>query len=53
MNQSSKDNADFSTKPAIVVDNLTVSYGPVPALLDVSFEVNEGQLIGVIGPEGS
>ena len=53
MNQSSKDNADFSTKPAIVVDNLTVSYGPVPALLDVSFEVAEGQLIGVIGPNGS
>ena len=39
--------------PAIRVENLTVSYGPVPALLDVSMEVLEGQLVGVIGPNGS
>lgn len=38
---------------AIVVDNLTVSYGPVPALLDISFQVQPGQLIGIIGPNGS
>ena len=38
---------------AIEVDNLTVSYGQVPALLDVSFTVLPGQLIGVIGPNGS
>ena len=39
--------------PAIAVNNLTVSYGPVPALLDVSLEVPVGRLIGVIGPNGS
>ena len=40
-------------EPAIAVEHLTVSYGPVPALLDVSFAVPAGQLIGVIGPNGS
>ena len=39
--------------PAIEVEHLTVSYGPVPALLDVSFTVPPGQLVGVIGPNGS
>ena len=38
---------------AIDVQNLTVSYGPRPALLDVSFQIEPGQLIGVIGPNGS
>ena len=39
--------------PAIEVENLTVSYGAVPALLDVSLSVAPGQLVGVIGPNGS
>lgn len=39
--------------PAIEVRNLTVSYGPVPALLDVSLAVPAGKLVGVIGPNGS
>ena len=39
--------------PAIEVNNLTVSYGPVPALLDVSVSIPRGQLVGVIGPNGS
>lgn len=43
-----------STSPyAIEVDNLTVSYGPTPALLDVTFQVPSGMLVGVIGPNGS
>lgn len=40
-------------KPAIEVDHLTVSYGPVPALLDVSLSIPRGTLVGVIGPNGS
>jgi ABC-type Mn2+/Zn2+ transport system ATPase subunit len=42
-----------SDTPAIEVENLTVSYGPMPALLDVSFTILPGQLVGVIGPNGS
>ena len=39
--------------PAIEVENLTVSYGPSPALLDVSLTIEPGTLVGVIGPNGS
>ena len=39
--------------PAIEVRDLTVSYGPVPALLDVSATIPPGTLVGVIGPNGS
>ena len=38
---------------AIDVRDLTVSYGPVPALLDISVEIPAGKLVGVIGPNGS
>lgn len=41
------------TTPAIEVEHLTVSYGPVPALLDVSVSIPRGTLVGVIGPNGS
>ncbi|QTA81052.1 putative ABC transporter, ATP-binding protein [Desulfonema limicola] len=39
--------------PAIVIKNLTVSYGPKPALLDVSLSIEKGVLAGVIGPNGA
>lgn len=50
---TSNDKSRPASKPAIEVENLTVSYGPVPALLDVSLSIPKGQLVGVIGPNGS
>jgi len=35
------------------LDNVTKFYGPVQALKDVSFEVPEGSVFGVLGPNGS
>ena len=46
-------NPAAATPPAIEVSNATVSYGPTPALLDVSFNVPPGTLVGIIGPNGS
>lgn len=48
--------ADVDTsRDAIAIDvrHLTVSYGSMPALLDVSLQIPAGKLVGVIGPNGS
>lgn len=42
-----------NSRNAIEIEHLTVSYGPVPALLDVSVAIEPGTLVGVIGPNGS
>lgn len=43
----------IAPRPAVQIDHLTVSYGPVPALLDISVQIPAGSLVGVIGPNGS
>jgi len=35
------------------VENLTKHFGGVTAVLDVSFELREGEFLGIIGPNGS
>ncbi len=45
--------ASEDSRPAIEVEHLTVSYGTVPALLDVTLQIPRGKLVGVIGPNGS
>jgi ABC-2 type transport system ATP-binding protein len=37
----------------IEVDRLTKRYGPVPAIQDVSFTVQKGQIVGFLGPNGA
>ncbi len=49
----SQDAQKDSASSVINVSNLTVSYGPKPALLDVSFRIDKGLLVGVIGPNGA
>src|SRR6516164_2715442 len=41
------------TAPAINVQNLTKSYGPVLAVDNISFEVQPGELVGFLGPNGA
>ncbi|HIP47382.1 MAG TPA: ABC transporter ATP-binding protein [Lutibacter sp.] len=38
---------------SITVKNISKSYGKVQALQDVSFEVKEGEIFGLIGPDGA
>ena len=38
---------------AIVVNNVSKSYGKVQALNDVSFSVSKGEVFGLIGPDGA
>jgi len=37
----------------IEVDRLTKHYGPTPAIQDVSFTVEKGQIVGFLGPNGA
>jgi ABC-2 type transport system ATP-binding protein len=37
----------------IEVDRLTKHYGPTPAIQDVSFSVEKGQIVGFLGPNGA
>ena len=47
-------NEEFATAmEAIVVNNVSKSYGRVKALDDVSFSVSKGEVFGLIGPDGA
>src|SRR6266508_1441830 len=54
--ESSKPNRHSSTResrPAIVVRDLHKSYGRTQAVRGISFEVNEGEIFGRMGPDGA
>jgi ABC-2 type transport system ATP-binding protein len=37
----------------IEVEHLAKSYGPITALVDVSFAVEQGEIFGILGPNGA
>lgn len=39
--------------PLLEVKNLTVHYGTVLALDDVSFHIDEGEIVAILGPNGA
>jgi branched-chain amino acid transport system ATP-binding protein len=43
----------MSTEPLLEVRQITKVFGGVTALKDVSFDVHEGEILGIIGPNGS
>ena len=43
----------MSDAPILVVHDLVVRYGPIPALRGVSLDVAEGEIVAVIGPNGA
>ncbi len=42
-----------AAQPLLIVENVSKSFGGLVALKDVSFNVNRGEILGLIGPNGS
>lgn len=53
MSASSPRPAASVAGPALRVQSLVKSYGPVLAVDDVSFEVRAGEIVGLLGPNGA
>jgi len=42
-----------STVPALELDDVSISYGSVPAVRNLSLAVGKGEIVGLIGPNGA
>ncbi|MCX2749907.1 ATP-binding cassette domain-containing protein [Arthrobacter sp. MI7-26] len=42
-----------NTERVLMVSGLRVAYGGIPAVSDLSFHVNAGEMVGIIGPNGA
>ena len=43
----------MTTEPILQIENITKTFGGIIALNRVSFDVQEGEILGIIGPNGS
>lgn len=50
---SDSSNRSARDKPALEISNLTVHYGSMPVLWDISLSVPRGNLVGILGPNGA
>jgi branched-chain amino acid transport system ATP-binding protein len=41
------------SKILLEVEDLDVSYGPIPAVRHASLHVSEGEIVAVVGPNGA
>jgi ABC-type branched-subunit amino acid transport system ATPase component len=48
-----KNNSKRETGPVVKVEHLTKTYGSVKAVDDISFEVRQGEIFGMLGPNGA
>ena len=49
---NSMENTNNNT-PVIEVSHLTKYYGNFPAVHDISFNINKGEVVGFLGPNGA
>jgi ABC-type sugar transport system ATPase subunit len=45
--------ADSRRHPLLMLENVSKNYGPVEALIDVSFELDQGEVVGLVGDNGA
>jgi branched-chain amino acid transport system ATP-binding protein len=43
----------MKSEPLLRVESLSKNFGGVRGVIDVSFELKEGEALGIIGPNGS